>query len=281
MSAPAAVLPAAPAGSSAARRPALARWRPALLAVAIPGLVLLFWSVSAWLSPSVLLPAPWEVAQTLVDFVFGGINDDAFSGTFLDHLGASAGRVFGGFAIAALLAVPMGLAIGRLAWVRELLDPPIQMLRPVPVTAWLPLSIMFFGLGAKAALALIALACFFPILLNTVLGVRSVEPRLFEAAAMLGCRGSGLFRQVVLPGALPSIFTGLRLGLGIAWVIIVVGEMTGVPLGLGAVIMEARSVSRTDMILVGMVVMGLAGFLSDRALVAIGRRLLAWSPQHV
>lgn len=116
--------------------------------------------------------------------------------------------------------------------------------------------------------------------MNTVLGVRGGDPRLIEAAEMLGCRGPSLFWQVVLPGALPSIFTGLRLSAGIAWVIIVVGEMTGVPTGLGAVIMEARSVSRTDMILVGMIVMGCAGYITDRLIIMASQRLLRWSPQH-
>ena len=97
---------------------------------------------------------------------------------------------------------------------------------------------------------------------------------------MLGCTGSSLFRQVVLPAATPSIFNGLRLGHGFAWILIVVGEMTGVPEGLGAVIMDGRTLSRTDLVIAGMIVIGLAGFLSDRIIVAINNRLLAWSPQH-
>jgi NitT/TauT family transport system permease protein len=107
-----------------------------------------------------------------------------------------------------------------------------------------------------------------------------VDARLFEAASMLGCTGSSLFRQVVLPAAMPSIFNGLRLGHGFAWILIVVGEMTGVPQGLGAVIMDGRTLSRTDLVISGMIVIGLAGFLSDRAIVAFNNRLLAWSPQH-
>ena len=97
---------------------------------------------------------------------------------------------------------------------------------------------------------------------------------------MLGCRGAAQFARVVLPAALPSIFTGLRLGLGFAWVVIVVGEMTGVPTGLGAIIMEARQLSRTDIVICGMIVIGVAGFVCDRAVMLIGQRLLAWSPSH-
>jgi ABC-type nitrate/sulfonate/bicarbonate transport system permease component len=126
----------------------------------------------------------------------------------------------------------------------------------------------------------LALGCFYPILLNTIFGVRSVEPRLFEAAAMLGISRAALFPKVVLPSASPSIFTGLRLGLGFAWVVIVVGEISGVRVGLGAMIENAREVSRTDVVIAGMIVIGLAGYLSDQAIRALSRRVLRWSPQH-
>ena len=160
------------------------------------------------------------------------------------------------------------------------MDPFLQLMRPVPVTAWLPLSMILFGLGARSAFFLVFLGAFYPILLNTVFGVRSVEPRLFEAAEMLGCRGNAQFFRVVLPASLPSIFTGLRLGLGLAWFVIVVGEMTGVPQGLGAVIMDARTLSRTELVICGMIVIGLAGFVSDRIVVTAMNRLLRWSPLH-
>ena len=172
------------------------------------------------------------------------------------------------------------MLIGRVPLAQRLFDPTLQFLRPVPVTAWLPLSMILFGLGPRSAYFLVFLGAFYPVLFNTIFGVRSVEPRLFEAAAMLGCGPRAQFARVVLPAALPSIFTGLRLGLGFAWVVIVVGEMTGVQTGLGAVIMEARQLSRTDLVICGMLVIGVAGYLSDRALMLIGRRLLAWSPTH-
>ena len=134
--------------------------------------------------------------------------------------------------------------------------------------------------GIRIAIFLVFLGAFYPILLNTIFGVRSVEPRLFEAASMLGCTGTAQFFRVVLPAALPSIFTGMRLGLGFAWVVIVVGEMTGVQTGLGAIIMEARQLSRTEIVICGMIVIGVFGFLSDQLVMLIGRRLLAWSPSH-
>jgi NitT/TauT family transport system permease protein len=154
------------------------------------------------------------------------------------------------------------------------------MLRPIPVTAWQPLFLILFGLGSRSATLLVALGCFYPILVNTIFGVRSVEPRLIEAAAMLGVSRTALFHKVVLPSALPGIFTGLRLGLGFAWVVIVVGELSGVRIGLGAMIENAREVSRTDVVIAGMIVIGLAGFLSDQAILAVSQRLLHWNPQH-
>ena len=136
----------------------------------------------------------------MYDFSFGGIYDDAFSATILTHIWKSMTRVYGGFFLAALIGIPLGLMIGRIKLLRQLLDPTINLLRPIPVTAWLPLSMIFFGLGPNAAIFLVFLGAFYPILLNTIFGVRSVDPRLFEAAAMLGCSGSAMFRQVVLPG---------------------------------------------------------------------------------
>jgi NitT/TauT family transport system permease protein len=257
-----------------------ARLREAALALAIPAVLALVWHGLTAGRPYSLIPPPAEVWTALVDLAVGGINDDAFSATLLTHLGASLSRVYGGFALAVLFALPLGLLIGRVPLMRQLLDPTFQILRPVPVTAWLPLAMILFGLGPRSAYFLVFLGAFYPILVNTIFGVRSVEPRLFEAASMLGCRGSAQFARVVLPAALPSIFTGLRLGLGFAWVVIVVGEMTGVQTGLGAIIMEARQLSRTEIVICGMIVIGVAGFLSDRIVMAIGRRLLAWSPSH-
>jgi NitT/TauT family transport system permease protein len=271
---------AAPAAPRAGGAKLLARLKPIALALVVPALLLLFWHLAVRAGMTRLIPSPADVAEYMVDFVAGGIWDDAFSATMHLHLWASMTRVFGGFMLAALVAVPLGLLIGRIPLVAQLFDPFLQLMRPIPVTAWLPLSMILFGLGTTSAFFLVFLGAFYPILLNTVFGVRSVEPRLFEAAAMLGCRGNAQFFKVVLPAALPSIFTGLRLGLGLAWFVIVVGEMTGVPQGLGAVIMDGRTLSRTELVICGMIVIGIAGFVSDRLVVMLMNRLLRWSPLH-
>src|SRR5258706_3664132 len=259
-----AVAPKAPSVGMAPRTDWRARVRPVLLALIFPALVLIAWQIATGSGKLKIVPPPREVAVMMWDFAFGGIYDDAFSATLHIHMLESMRRVYGGFALAALVAIPLGLLIGRITVIRQMLDPTFQILRPIPVTAWLPLSMIFFGLGPSSAISLVFLGAFYPILLNTIFGVRHVDPKLFEAASMLGCSGSAMFRRVVLPAALPSIFNGLRLGLGFAWVVIVVGEMTGVPTGLGAAIMDGRTLSRTDLIISGLIVIGIAGFLSDK-----------------
>ena len=256
------------------------RFRSILLGIAFPILLIVVWDRAVAISGTPLVPSPWQVAIMMYDFAFGGIYNDAFSGTILVHLWKSVERVYGGFLLAALLGIPLGLLIGRVELLRQLLDPTISLLRPIPVTAWLPLSMIFFGLGPNAAIFLVFLGAFYPILLNTIFGVRSVDVRLFEAASMLGCSGSPMFRQVILPASLPSIFNGLRVAHGFAWILIVVGEMTGVPTGLGSVIMDGRTLSRTDLVVTGMIVIGVAGFVTDRLIVRLSNRLLSWSPQH-
>ena len=249
-----------------------------MLGAGFPLLLVLLWHRAVALTGTRLVPSPHEVAVMMYDFSFGGIYDDAFSATILTHVWKSMKRVYGGFFLAALIGIPLGLMIGRIKLLRQLLDPTINVLRPIPVTAWLPLSMIFFGLGPNAAIFLVFLGAFYPILLNTIFGVRSVDPRLFEAAAMLGCTGSAMFREVVLPASLPAIFSGLRIAHGFAWILIVVGEMTGVPTGLGSVIMDGRTLSRTDLVVTGMIVIGVCGFVTDRIIVMISNRLLQLEP---
>jgi NitT/TauT family transport system permease protein len=256
------------------------RLRAVALASVVPLCLLLVWDWMVRWTGTRLVPLPSGVAVMMWDFAFGGIYDDAYSASLPIHFWKSVQRVYGGFAAAAAVGIPLGLLIGRLPLLRAMLDPTLSLLRPIPVTAWLPLSMIFFGLGPRSAIFLVFLGAFYPILLNTIFGVKSVDPRLFEAAEMLGCTGRQLFRSVVLPAALPSIFNGLRLGSSFAWILIVVGEMTGVPEGLGAVIMDGRTLSRTDLVITGMIIIGVTGFLSDRILLQFSNYFLRWSPQH-
>ena len=275
--------PGAPIAAAAHRRrnrQRLERLRAIALGAGFPIMLILIWDRAVAMTGTRLIPSPYQVAVMMYDFSFGGVYDDAFSGTILIHVWKSIQRVYGGFFLAALIGIPLGMMIGRIKMLRQLLDPTISLLRPIPVTAWLPLSMIFFGLGPNAAIFLVFLGAFYPILLNTMFGVRSIDPRLFEAAAMLGCSDAGMFRQIVLPASLPAVFSGLRIANGFAWILIVVGEMTGVPTGLGSVVMDGRTLSRTDLVITGMIVIGTCGFVTDRIILAISSRLLSWSPQH-
>ncbi len=263
----------APVRAATAR--ALPTW---LLAIPLPLIGIIAWQLATAGKSFSLIPPPTTVAVTVWDYAFGGIRNDSYSGQLLTNAIASIGRVYGGFFVAMIIALPLGLILGRSKMARWLIDPTLQFLRPIPVTAWLPLTMILFGLGPPATIALIALGTFFPMLLNTVDGVRLVEPRLIEAAEMLGTPKAAIFTRIILPAASPSIFTGIRIGLGLAWVLLVVGEMTGVPTGLGANIMDARQLSRTDLVITGMIDIGILGFLSDRIVMLIGRRALWWNP---
>ena len=273
--------PEAAAASLRRQRQRLETLRAFALGAGFPILLVLIWDRAVALTGTRLIPSSYQVAVMMYDFAFGGVYDDAFSGTILIHIWKSVQRVYGGFFLAALIGIPLGMMIGRIKILRQLLDPTISLLRPIPVTAWLPLSMIFFGLGPNAAIFLVFLGAFYPILLNTTFGVRSVDPRLFEAASMLGCSGTAMFREIILPASLPAIFNGLRIAHGFAWILIVVGEMTGVPTGLGSVVMDGRTLSRTDLVITGMIVIGACGFVTDRIIVAISNRLLSWSPQHL
>src|SRR5260370_40334541 len=141
------------------------RLKPTALALIVPLLLLAFWQVATTYRWTLLIPTPYQVGEYMIDFAWGGIYDDAYSATLLTHLLASMSRVYGGFALAALFALPIGLLIGRLPAARMLLDPFLQLMRPIPVTAWLPLSMILFGPGAQSAFSLVCLRAFFPLLL--------------------------------------------------------------------------------------------------------------------
>ena len=225
------------------------------------------------------VPPPSEVIRTWYDWIFGGgeAAGHRFSGTWMTHVLSSGQRVLGGFLIAALLGVVLGVLIGWFRVVGALLDPIVQLLRPIPVTAWVPFAIVFFGLSAWGAIALIALGAFFPIVVNSTAGAQRTPRMLVRAALMLGTPRRKLLWRVVLPSALPSIFTGLRLGMGVAWVLVIVAEMLAVRSGLGYVMWDAYQLIRMDLIVATMVSVGVLGFLFDVLLVGLRKWALGWS----
>ncbi len=257
-----------------------------LYGIPIPFLFLVLWQAGrdqAWEIPLVgirmgYLPSPGDVVGSLWDYAFGGVHDDGFSGDLWVNLGQSSLRVLIGFLIASLLAIPLGILMGRYYRMDAMFDPFINLFRPIPATAWVPLVGLLIGWGDQATIFLIALSSFFPIVLGAISGSKEVPGRLIEAAQMLGARRWEILGQIVVPASAAAVINGMRVGLGLAWVVLVLGESVGVNVGLGSAIILARDVVRTDMIVVGMVVIGLAGFLSDRLLVGAFRLLTRGRP---
>ncbi|WP_291558419.1 ABC transporter permease [Bradyrhizobium sp.] len=262
---------------SPARRRSL---RQGLLALVLPAVVIAVWQMAGTDGSLFggVLPTPDRAWQAWKVWAFGstGLSLNPYSGTWLANLVFSAERVGKGFAAAILVAVPVGLAIGWNRIASGALDPTVQLLRPIPITAWLPFSIAVFGIKDLGAVFLIALGAFYPIVVNTAQGARDVERNLIRAAMMMGAGRWTVLRRVVFPASLPSIFTGLRIGLGIAWTAVIVAEMVAVKSGLGYVLWDAYYVGRMDVVIADMASIGLLGLVSDRVILLIERWALTW-----
>lgn len=239
---------------------------PALL---IPGLTLTVWYMvsETGLIPVYLLPHPQTICRAGALYIFGTPGQGLYAGRFFSDFVVSLGRVLLGFSIAAALGIPLGIMSGRIVLVNRLVSTTINGLRAVPGICWLPLAMIWFGIGIKTTVFLVAIAAFFPIYLNTLTGARLVAQIYFQAGAMLGIsRFRGIF-AILIPMAMPNIIAGLRLGMGISWAYLVLGELTGVPNGLGAVIMDARMLGQIDIIIVGILLIALIGKICDHMLV--------------
>jgi len=253
------------------------RW---LWPVLLPLAFLLLWTVAVdrrWVAEGIV-PSPLQVAQSWYRWIFGAPTRSLspYSGTWLAAVLYSSRRVLEGFLIAAGIGIPLGLFVGWNRLVARLVDPSIQLLRPVPITAWLPFAIAVFGIYDASALFLIGLGAFYPIVVNTTHGVRDTNLLLLRAARMMGAGERTILTKVVFRSALPSIFTGLRLGIGIAWTAVIVAEMIAVKSGLGYVLWDAYSVGRMDICVATLLSVGLLGFVSDRALQGLSRVVLKW-----
>jgi len=246
----------------------------------LPLSFLMLWHVAVqqrWVTEGII-PAPAQVAESWYRWIFGTPTRSLspYSGTWLANVAYSSRRVIEGFLLAASIGIPLGLFVGWNRMVARLVDPSIQLLRPVPITAWLPFSIAVFGIYDASALFLIGLGAFYPIVVNTTHGVRDTNLLLLRAARMLGARETTVLAKVVFPSALPSIFTGLRLGIGVAWTAVIVAEMIAVKSGLGYVLWDAYYVGRMDICIATMLSVGLLGFISDRVIQGAARLVLRW-----
>lgn len=239
-------------------------------------LILVWQGLSAsGIIPAYKLPSPLEVAAGLVDLIRTGMPP----GHLLHvHIYYSLQRVLWGYALALLAAIPLGLLMGWSHTIRGLIEPLVEMIRPIPPLAWIPIAILWFGIGSKSAAFIIFLGAFFPILLNTISGVHSIDPVLIEAARVLSASRRFIFLKVLVPGAIPSILTGMRIGIGIGWMTLVAAEFTGVKqgYGLGYMIMTARDIQRSDEIIAGMLVIGIIGLGIDAGLKMVARQTIKW-----
>ena len=216
----------------------------------------------------ILLPSPVAVLKAGIDL--------AASGELQRDIIASLSRVLQGFSIAAVLGVVVGLAVGTWRLLEKLVEPMIELLRPIPPLAFLPMMVLWFGIGETSKIAFIAYAAFFPVFTTTVEGIKHVDPVLIRAAASLGATRTELFRYVVFPAALPGIITGLRLGFGLSFFVIVAAEFIAADSGLGYLINDARTFFMVSNMLLGAVVIGLIGFLFNILLRAAENWLLRW-----
>jgi sulfonate transport system permease protein len=250
-----------------------ARVRNKLAPWIAPIVLLVAWEVSSrtGLLPKVLLPAPLDVAKAAVTAIARG--------GLLAHLGVSTLRAAVGLALGSAIGLTLGLLTGLSRKVQLVLDTPLQMLRAVPALALVPLVILWFGLGETAKLFIVSVTVVFPVYLNTFHGVRSVDPQLVEMARTYRVSGWKLYREIILPGALPSILVGLRFALGISWLVLIVAETIGATQGLGYVAMNAREFMQMDMLVLTIVLWALLGKLADVFARALEARLLPWQPR--
>jgi len=196
---------------------------------------------------------------------------------FFNHVLLSCRRIFIGFAIAAVVAVPLGLLMGRFRLVRDMIFPVSEVLRPVPAIAWVPMSIMLWPSNEESIVFITYLGSFFPILLNTLHGMTQVDPVLVRAAQCLGARERAIFAEVYFPATLPHIFTGLTIGIGVAWVSLIAAEMISGQYGIGYFTWEAYSLVQYPDIVLGMVCIGVLGLGSSALIRGIGRAVMPWS----
>jgi sulfonate transport system permease protein len=246
----------------------------AVLSWIVPAIVVLLWEASArigLIEPQVL-PAPSRVFDTAVNLARDG-------GLFV-HLGVSLLRAAAGFVIGGTIGLALGVLVGFSRLAQALLDRSIQMVRAIPFLAMLPLVIVWFGVGEVAKIFLVALAVLFPIYINTMLGIRQIDPKLMELAKVIGLGRSAIVRRIILPGAMPSILTGVRYALAHAWLALVIAETLATTQGIGFLAMDAREFLNTNVILLTMIIYAIIGVVADALVRLLEARYLSWHANY-
>ena len=240
----------------------------------VPILLLIVWqwASSAGILPSRFLPSPGAVVSSFIAL--------SVSGELWLHVRVSTLRALAGFAVGGGFGLALGLLTGSLHWAETLLDTTIQMVRNIPPLALIPLVILWFGIDESAKLFLVALGVFFPVYINTFHGIRSVDRGLLEMGRTYGLSGWPLYREIILPGALPSILVGVRFSLGLMWVILIVAETISARSGIGYMTMNAREFMQTDVMVVGILLYAILGKLADLLAKGLERYWLRWIPAY-
>lgn len=246
------------------------------LTLLLPVLLIVGWEVAAYfidnpfILPSLTTVIPILLHPFSTEYTLG-------SGSLVDNAAASLFRVASGFLLAAVIAIPLGIGMGRSHFLHDFLDSTIELLRPIPPLAWVPLALAWFKIGFVSIVFIIFIGAFFPILLNTIDGVKSVKKTWIEVAETLGARERDVLSKVILPGSAPTVWTGLRVGFGIAWMCVVAAEwLPGISRGLGYLILYAYNFGQTNLIIAGMVVIGVIGILIDQVFRAGEKRWFSW-----
>jgi NitT/TauT family transport system permease protein len=250
------------------------RFKESLPSIAVITALLAVWWLLVIVTRSVIFPTPWQVVTGTAELIKDG--------TLWEHIGASLMRVGVGFLLAVVVAVPLGLWMGWVKGAYVTLNPLFQMLRPISPIAWIPIAILWFGIGNASPIYLIFISSVFPMIVQTTVGVHSIEKRYLRAAANFGVSRYTLFRQVVIPAVLPQILVGMRIGLGVAWLVVVAAEMIALRSGLGYLIIDSRNAgNRYDLVIAGMIIIGLIGLALDGGMRLLERlKWVRWRYAH-
>lgn len=252
----------------------MSRLRQILPGLVVITLLILAWWASVTWTRSVIFPTPWQVVTGTFELVRDG--------TLWMHIGASLMRVGAGFALAVLIGVPLGLWMGWMRGAYDTLNPIFQILRPISPIAWIPIAILWFGVGNASPIYLIFISSVFPMIVQTTAGVHTIEKRYLRAAENFDVSRFTLFSQVVIPAVLPQIIVGMRIGLGVAWLVVVAAEMIALRSGLGYLIMDSRNAgNRYDLVIAGMAIIGVIGLMLDGLMRLLeGLKIVRWRYAH-
>ena len=252
----------------------MAKFKETLPAIGVIAVLVATWWAAVIATQSVIFPTPWGVVTGTLELLKDG--------TLWRHIGASLLRVGTGFALAVAVAVPLGLWMGWVRGIYHTLNPLFQILRPISPIAWIPIAILWFGVGNASPIYLIFISSVFPMVVQTTVGVHTIEKRYLRAAQNFGVSRATLFRQVVIPAVLPQVVVGMRIGLGVAWLVVVAAEMIALRSGLGYMIMDSRNAgNRYDLVVAGMIIIGIIGLSLDGIMRMLERvKWVRWRYAH-